>query len=161
VPDYSKVPVGFVDLTLGVWGQDSTFRPVTTRRYGTESSLLAARAILFDRRPGSWPRDYPLHYTIRQTSGDPVTQGDTLVRLEASGRPVVIRPHSGELFIGDYALEVQLVEGKSRWRVDRSFSVEASGPPQGREFDRTLEVLAYIARPEEIDYLRSLPPEKQ
>lgn len=161
VPDYSKVPVGFVDLALGVWGEDSTFHPVTTRRYGTESSRLAARAMLFDRRPGTWPRDYPLHYVVRQAVGDPVAQGDTLVRLEASGRPVVLRPHAGELFIGDYTLEVQLVQGKSRWRVERSFAVEASGPPQGREFDRTLEVLAYIARPEEIDYLRSLPPEKQ
>ncbi len=161
VPDYSKVPVGFADLVLGTWSGDSSFAPAHTRRFGPESSRLAARAVLFDRRSGPWPRDYLLHYTLHQESGEVVAEGDTLVRLEASGQPVVLRPHTEELFLGDYALEIRLVQAKSRWRVERSFEVEASGPPRGKEFERMLEVLAYIARPEELDYLRSLPPEQQ
>jgi GWxTD domain-containing protein len=161
IPDYSKVPVGFADLILGSWERDSVFREQPTRRFGQEASRLGARAVLFDRRPGAWPRDYPLHYELRQEDGEQVAQGDTVVRLAASGRPLTLRLRGLDLFLGSYVLEVRLSQGKSRWRVERSFEVEAAGPPRGKEFTRLLEVLAYIARPDEIDYLSSLPPEQQ
>ena len=156
VPDYSRVPVGFADLELGVADSSGNFRPLATRVYGNDVRGLAARAILFDRRPGSWPRTYRFQYRILDDIGARLSEGVSDVTLRRSADPVMIRPTSTDLFVGSYALEVELVEGRSRWRVDRSFDVEESGPPRGAEFERLLEPLTYIARSEEIERLRNL-----
>jgi len=161
VPDYSRLPVGFADLELGVVDSLSGFHPVATRRFGAEVEHLGVRASLFDRRPGPWPRRYPLQYRIRDEDGQILVNGSREVSLAASGEPVVIQPSGAELFLGSYVFEVELVEGKSHWRVERSFDVDESGPPRGREFERMLEPLAYIASPEELDWLRSLPADQQ
>ena len=161
VPDYSRVPVGFADLELGVVDSLAGFRAVPTRRFGLDVARLAARVALFDRRPGAWPRTYPFHYRILDESGEEVVTGDQVVTLGHSAEPVLVRPGGNSLFLGTYTLEVALVEGRSRWRVDRSFEVEESGPPRGREFERMLEPLSYVAEPGEIEHLRSLPPEEQ
>jgi GWxTD domain-containing protein len=83
------------------------------------------------------------------------------VTVSHSAEPIVVRPQNTDLFIGSYTLEVELAEGRSRWRVERSFEVEESGPPRGREFERMLEPLAFIATSAEIEQLRSLPVEQQ
>ncbi|HYM82266.1 MAG TPA: GWxTD domain-containing protein [Candidatus Limnocylindria bacterium] len=161
VPDYSKVPVGFTDLELGLADSAGAFAPVPTRVFGVDVRRLAARAALFDRRPGEWPRRYPLRYRILDDAGESVVAGDTTVTIGRSAEPVVIRPRSTELFVGHYLLELELDEGKSHWRVDRSFDVDESGPPRDREFERMLEPLSYIATSEEIAQLRALPPQDQ
>jgi GWxTD domain-containing protein len=161
IPDYSRVPVGFVELELGVSAADGEFLPVPTRRYGLNIRRLAARVALFDRRDGPWPRSYPFGYRILDETGAPVLSGRREATLERSGAAVVIVPDSSDLFVGSYVMEVELAEGRSRWRVERGFEVEESGPPRGREFERVLEPLAYIAEPEEIDHLGHLPPEEQ
>ena len=161
MPDYSRIPVGFADLELGVADTTGGFRPVLTRRYGTEAERIAARATLFDRRAGAWPRRYPLRYRIRDEDGEVLIDGTQEVSLPASGQPVVVRPTGVDLFLGSYVFEVELAEGKSHWRVERSFDVDESGPPRGREFERMLEPLSYIASPQEMDWLRALPPEQQ
>jgi GWxTD domain-containing protein len=162
VPDYSRVPVGFADLELGVADSSgAAFTPVTTRVYGLDSGRLCARVTLFDRRPGGWPRPYTFHYRVLDDEGQEVSAGSQPVSLERSAQPVLVKPAVGGLFIGSYDLEIQLVEGRSRWRAERSFEVEESGPPRGKEFDRMLEPLAYIATPEEIEHLRTLAPAAQ
>ncbi len=161
VPDYARLPVGFADLELGVADSTGEFRPVATRRLGTEVGRIAARASLFDRRPGPWPRRYPLQYRIRDEAGQVLISGTQDVSLAASGEPAIVRPARAELFLGSYVFEVELVEGKSHWRVERSFDVDESGPPRGREFERMLEPLSYIASPGEMDWLRALTPEQQ
>jgi GWxTD domain-containing protein len=161
VPDHSKVPVGFADLELGVADSAGSFTPVPTRRLGLNVALLAARAVLFDRRPGTWPRHYSFRHRIRDEHGDELLTGVQDVTLQRSAEPVVIRPEKPDLFLGSYVFEVELAEGQSKWRVERSFEVEESGPPRGKEFERMLEPLAYIAESGEIDHLRSLPPEQQ
>ena len=115
----------------------------------------------FDRRSGSWPRKYEFHYRILQDTGDDVVTGDRQVVLGQSAEPTIVRPSSSSLFLGNYVFEVSLIEGRSRWRVTRSFEVEESGPPRGKEFERMLEVLSYIAEPGEVEELRSLPPDQQ
>ena len=162
VPDYSKVPVGFADLELGV--TDTTtkaFASVTTRRFGINAGQLAARVTLFDRRPGPWPRSYSFHYRILDETSQEITVGTQPVTLARSADPVIVQPPNVGLFIGSYTLEIQLVEGKSRWRAERSFEVEESGPPRGKDFDRILEPLSYIASDQEIATLRALRPEQQ
>ncbi len=161
VPDYARIPVGFADLEMGVADSTGGFRPVATRRFGPEAGRIAARASLFDRRPGAWPRRYPLQYRIRDEDGQVLISGSQEVSVAASGEPVIVRPEQAELFLGSYVFEVELVEGKTHWKVERSFDVDESGPPRGREFERMLEPLSYIASPEELDWLRSLPPEQQ
>ena len=161
VPDYSKIPVGFADLELGVADSSSQFRPVPTRLFGLEVRQLAARAVLFDRRPGNWPRRYRFRCRITDETGEELVAGPVEVTINRSAEPVIVRPPSSDLFLGNYVFELELVERSSRWRVSRSFEVEESGSPRGREFERMLEPLAYIARPEEIDRLRNLPPERQ
>jgi len=161
VPDHSRVPVGFADLELGVADSAGTFTPVPTRRMGLNVAWLAARAVLFDRRPGSWPRRYSFRHRIRDDRGEELLTGMQEVTLQHSAEPVVIRPTKPDLFLGSYVFEVELAEGPSKWRVERSFEVEESGPPRGKEFERMLEPLAYIAEPGEIDALRALAPEQQ
>ncbi len=161
VPDYSKVPVGFSDLELGLVDSAQTFTPSTTRRFGLEVKQLAARAQLFDRRPGGWPRTYDFHFRILDDSGNEIVTGSQPTTVSRSAEPVVVRPRSTELFIGDYHFELELGEDRTKWRVDRSFEVEQSGPPRGREWDRMLEAMSYIAEPREIEALRALPPDQQ
>ena len=161
VPDYTRMPVGFSDLELGVVDSTGGFRPIPTRQFGMESGRIGARASLFDRRPGDWPRSYSFVYRIRGEVGDVIVSGNQDVTMAASGDSVVLRPAMTDLFLGSYVFEVELAEGKSHWRVERTFEVEESGPPRGREFVRMLEPLAYIITPKELDWLRSLPPEQQ
>ncbi len=161
VPDYSKIPVGFADLELGVVDSTGAFSSNSTRRFGIEVARLAVRATLFDRRPGSWPRSYSFRYRILDESGDEIVAGTQPVTLARSADPILVRPSSSNLFLGPYTFEITLNEGRSRWRVDRSFEVEESGPPRGREFERLLEALSYIAEPREVEALRALPPEQQ
>ncbi len=160
VPDYSKVPVGFADLELGV-ADSSGFRAVPSRLFGLDVRNLAARVLLLDRRPGSWPRRYRFRCRITNDTGEEVVNGPVEVTMSRSAEPMIVRPPSSDLFLGNYVFEIELADGSSRWRADRSFEVEESGSPRGRDFERMLEPLAFIARPEEIDHLRSLPVERQ
>ena len=161
VPDYSHVPVGFSDLELGVADSTGGFRPVATRIFGAEVRSLAARAALFDRRAGGWPRVYDFHYRILDESGSALSEGKTQATVMHSAEPLILRAGGHDLFLGHYVMEVELVDGRSRWRVERSFDVEESGPPRGAEFERMLEPMGYIASGEEIQRLRDLPPDAQ
>ena len=161
VPDYSKVPVGFADLELGLADSVQNFRPVPTRVFGPEVKSLAARVAMFDRRPGAWPRHYTFRYRVIEEAGQPSVEKSVGVTMSRSAEPVIVGPIATDLFVGSYTLEVGLSEGKNRWRVERAFEVEESGPPRGQEFQKILEPLAYVATSEEIDFLRNLPPDRQ
>lgn len=162
VPDFAKVPVGFADLELGIADSAGVnYQPVPTREFGMNASQIAARVRLFDRRPGSWPRSYNFHYRILDDTGREVTVGSQAFSLTGSAEPVILKPSAGSLFVGSYVMEVSLVEGKSKWRVERSFEVAESGPPSGKEFERILEPLSYIATPEEINRMQSLSGDRQ
>jgi GWxTD domain-containing protein len=162
VPDYARVPVGFADLEVGTVDSAGQFRGNPTRRFGLDVQRLAARAALFDRRPGSWPRSYQFRYRILDETGNELLSGTHLDTLQRSADAAVIRPAATDLFLGSYQFEVELNEGgSSRWRVDRSFEVEQSGPPRGKEWDRMVEALAYIADPREIQELRALTVDQQ
>lgn len=159
--DLGKVPVGFSDLELGLADSASGFVPVATRRFGDGASGLTARAVLLDRRAGDWPREARLHWKVSETTGDLVREGDTTVVLRQPVQTVEIRTGAPELFIGDYLFELERVEAKSRWRTSRSFEVEESGPPRGKEFEQMLEALSYIADKDEIDEMRDVPVDRQ
>lgn len=161
VPDYSRVPVGFADLELGVADSGGVFRGVPTRVYGIEIRHLAARAVLFDRRAGEWPRRYRFTYRVLDEMGEQMHAGVADATLGRSAEPLLIGPLGADLFVGRYTLEVELAEGRSRWRVNRSFEVEESGPPQGADYQRMLEALSYIASEEEMQALRELPADQQ
>lgn len=161
VRDLSRLPVGFADLELGIVDSTGRFTPNPSRSFGYESGGLAARTVLVDRRAGTWPRDYHYHWRIQDPSGGTSAQGDTVVNVQRSAEPVLLRPTRTDLFIGDYSLEVEMREGKTSWRTARSFEVEESGPPHGHEFDELLEALAYIAGSAEVDAMRGLAPDAQ
>jgi len=159
--DLAKVPVGFADMQLGVLDSAGAFTPVPTRTFGFESDRIAARVLAFDRRPGAWPRQAALHYRVLDDQGEVQLQGDTAVALTQGTQTLIVRPTRSELFIGQYALELERIEGKTRWRTSRSFEIEESGPPRGKDWNQILEALTYIAPPEEVDAMRNLPPDKQ
>ena len=159
--DLARVPVGFADLQLGVVDSAGAFTVMPTRRFGLNAEDFGVRVVAFDRRPGEWPRSLQLHYRVVDETGTVFTQGDTAVTLARSADAVVLRPAHMDLFIGSYSIEVERVEGKSRWRTTRSFEVEESGPPRGREFVQMLDALAYIATSEEVDAMRNLAPADQ
>jgi GWxTD domain-containing protein len=161
VPDYARLPVGFADLELGIVDSIGGFRAMPARQFGMDSGRIAARAALFDRRSGDWPRRYAFQYRIRGEDGEIIVSGNQDATLAASGDSVVLRPPMSDLFLGSYVFEVELAEGKSHWRTERAFDVDESGPPRGREFTRMLEPLAYIVSPQEMDWLRSLPADQQ
>jgi len=161
VRDLSAVPVGFADLELGVVDSAGSFVPFPSREFGYNSGAIAVRAVLLDRRAGGWPRQYHLRGRVVDEGGAAQAQGDTNVSVRRFAEPIVLRPPHGDLFIGDYTFELEMREGKTAWRTSRTFSVEESGPPRGREFDQILEALAYIADPSEVDAMRGKPPEQQ
>jgi len=159
--DLGKVPVGFSDLELGLGDSAASFVPVATRRFTDGAAGLVARAVIVDRRPGEWPRRASLRWKITEPDGVLAHEGDTTVTLAQQAQSIQIRPRFGELFIGDYVFEVERVEGKSRWRTSRSFEVEESGPPRGREFALMLEALSYIADQDEVEGMRDLTEDRQ
>jgi GWxTD domain-containing protein len=161
VRDLSRVPVGFADLELGVMDSAGVFGSQPSRSFGLESEALAVRAVLVDRRPGPWPRAYHYLWRVQDESGTVASQGDTTVNVGRPAEPVLLRPSGRELFIGAYAFELELREGKTSWRTSRSFEVEESGPPVGRAFDEMLEALSYIAESNEVDAMRGQPREQQ
>jgi GWxTD domain-containing protein len=161
IPDYSKIPVGLSDLELGIADSSGAFTAVPARTFGMDVERLAVRLALFDRRGGSWPRHYDLHYRILDEYGTEVSTGRQNVELQHSADPILVRPDRTDLFVGRYSVVIELVEGSSKWRVDRSFEVEESGPPRGRDFVQMLEPLSYIAAPEEISALKALKPDDQ
>ena len=161
VRDLSAVPVGFADLELGVVDSSASFVPFPSREFGYNSGAIAVRAVLLDRRGGNWPRPYRYRWRVVDEGGTAEAQGDTNVTVQRFAEPIVLRPPHGELFIGDYTFELEMREGKTAWRTSRTFSVEESGPPRGREFDQILEALAYIADPSEVDAMRGKSPEQQ
>jgi GWxTD domain-containing protein len=116
---------------------------------------------MFDRRPGPWPRRYTFRYRVLDDVGQRVVEGTAEVTMSRSAEPVLIGPIESDLFVGPYSLEVELAEERSRWRVERRFEVEESGPPRGQDYERMMEPLAYIANPEEIEYLRGLSADRQ
>jgi len=157
IEDWSKVPVGFSDLELGTADSTDHFVPNAERRFGREVARLAGRAVLFDRRPGPWPRRYAIVLRLRDEGGAVLATDERTLTAPATGEPLILRPSRTDLFVGGYALEAELVEGRSHWRVSRSFEVQESGPPQGADFERMLEPLAYIAEDSEVEALRRLP----
>lgn len=161
VADLGKVPVGFSDLELGVSDSVASFVPVTTRRFAGGAEGLTARAVLLDRRAGDWPRQVRLVWKISEVAAEVVHQGDTTLTVQSPAQTVALRPRIPELFIGDYLFEVERVEGKSRWRTSRSFEVEESGPPQGKEYSLILEALSYIGDEDEISAMRKVAPAQQ
>ena len=161
VRDLSRVPVGFADLELGLVDSTGAFVPFPSREFGFNSQGIAVRAVLVDRRPGPWPRDYHYHWRVLDEAGSVALQGDTALTVRRAAEPVVLRPQHGELFIGAFTFELEMREGKTSWRTSRAFDVEESGPPRGREFDQILEALAYVAEPSEVDAMRGKPPEQQ
>jgi GWxTD domain-containing protein len=161
VRDLSAVPVGFADLEMGVLDSTGAFVPFPTREFGFNSGAIVVRAVLVDRRSGSWPRQYRYHWRVLDETGTANAQGDTTISLARFAEPVVLRPPHSDLFIGDYTFELEMREGKTAWRTSRTFSVEESGPPRGKEFDQILEALSYIADASEVDAMRNKPPDQQ
>ncbi len=161
VRDLSRVPVNFADLELGLVDSSGRFIPFPGRQFGFNSNGVAMRSVMLDRRPGVWPRPYQYHWRLLDDAGATVAQGDTNVSVERPAMPVVMRPAHGELFIGGYSLELELQEGKTSWRTARTFEVEESGPPRGRDFDQLLEALAYVAEDPEISPMRGQTPAAQ
>ncbi len=161
VPDLSGVPLGLSDLALGTADSAGAFVPVPSRAFGLEVRSLAARLALFDHRPGGWPRALTLRYRVLDDLRLEVLAGDCPVNMGRPVERVVLRVPAGDLFLGDYVLEVGLDGEGTRWRVERSFEVVESGAPRGRDFARVMEVLSYIAEPGEVARLRSLAPGAQ
>ena len=161
VPDYSKIQLGLAELELGVEDPIQGFHPVPSRRYGLEVSRIAARVAVFDRHSGGWPRTHVVKYRLLDEGGTAVATGSREIQLERENQTVIVRPDSTALFLGSYSFELEIGEGKSRTRVDRTFEVEDSGPPRGKEFDRMLEPLSYIAEAKDVDKMRKLPPDQQ
>ncbi len=161
VPDLSRVPLGLSDLALGLSDSAGAFVPMPARMYGLEARALAARVVLFDHRPGPWPRVLTLAYRVLDEMREEELAGTMPVTMAHAVEPVVLRIPAGGLFLGEYLLEVSLLGGESPWRVERSFEVTESGPPRGQDFTRIMEVLSYIAEPGEVARLRSLEPARQ
>jgi GWxTD domain-containing protein len=158
IADWSSVPVGFSDLELGTADSVAGFQYQAGRVFGREVGRLAGRIAVFDRRPGAWPRRYQLAIRLRDDNGNVLFEETRAATAAVSGDAILVKPSRTDLFVGSYVLEVELVEGRTHWKIDRSFQVEDSGPPPGTEFERMLEPLGYIAEAGEIEALQRLAP---
>lgn len=144
VSDFARLPIAFADLQVGTLDSLGVFAANPTRRFGTDADRLAFRATLVDRRPGPWPRDYRFGWRISGEGLSGAQVGDTLLSLASSGLATVVRTGGRSLFIGRYLLEASVEDGKDKVRMERSFEVEESGAPQGRDYEIMLEALSYV-----------------
>src|SRR5262249_45678614 len=87
VRDLSRVPVGFADLELGLVDSTGAFVQFPSREFGFNSGGIAVRAVLVDRRPGPWPRDYHYHWRVLDEAGSVAAQGDTAVTRPPPAEP--------------------------------------------------------------------------
>jgi GWxTD domain-containing protein len=159
--DLARATIGLADLQLGILDSLGSFVGAPTRTFGYDSDRLAARVTTFDRRAGGWPRPAPLHWRILDGESQVRAQGDTIVQQSRTTQDFLVRSTAGELFIGDYSFELERTDGKARYRTARTFEIEESGPPRGKEFDMLLEALSYIATSDEIDVMRKLNADQQ
>lgn len=153
--DPSRVPVSFSDLELGLVDSVGRFVALPARQYGYDSGEMAVRVSVLDRRAGPWPRAHAYRWRVVDESGATLREGDTTVTVPRPASPVVLRPTHGELFIGGYAFELELREGRTTWRTERAFEVDESGPPRGRDYEQMLEALAYVAEINEVEAMRT------
>ncbi len=157
--DRSKDPIAFTDLEMGYIDR-GTFVPLPSRRYGLNSRMLAARAAVREKRDGAWPRDYAIVRRIRDELGNLRREERGSTRIPGPGEPVVFRPDSVDLFLGSYVIELEIERDGARARERRSFEIEESRPPRGRELERLVVPLSYIAEPGEESMFRKRSKEQ-
>lgn len=159
VEDRSKMDLAITDLELGYTNQ-GTFVPLPSRRYGLNSVSLAARASVRDKKSGAWPREYAMVRRIRDEFGTVRREERGTARIPAAGEPVVFRPDSVDLFLGSYVIELEIERPGAKARERRSFEIEESRPPRGREMERLIGPLSYISEPGEEGMFRHRSPEQ-
>ncbi|MGH7725046.1 MAG: GWxTD domain-containing protein [Candidatus Eiseniibacteriota bacterium] len=150
--------LGLGDLQFGFCRSDSAFLSVPSRRYEADLAAMCVRGTVYDRRADTPGRTGNLYWTIRNEVGTVQSKGDTVVALGPESR-FVLRPRINELFLGTYALEVEVVDGERKWKTERTFEIETLTLPRGQNYATVIEILSYIATDADDQMLRSAQTE--
>lgn len=173
VPDAPAGPIWFTDLSLGMFAVDSvasahaaTLDPNPSRTYGENLSRFAFTGEVVDNRPATVPDStYRFHYQVMSDMQKAVAQGDTAVVRRGSRTPFLIHMLLGPLDPGSYRVVLDLVspvpkppKGKKPFpiRREKSFVVEQTAAAVALDPKTSLEVLEYIATPEEKRQMNKL-----
>ena len=153
VPEFGAGALGLGDLQFGFCSSDSGFVSVPSRRFEADLASLCVRGAIYDRRSDEAVKSYVLRYTVRDESGSDVAHGDTTVAGGAS-EAFTLRPAVEDLFLGSYTFELEVAEGRRKWRASRAFEVETLTMPRGQNYVTVIEILAIIGSDQEIEALR-------
>ncbi len=160
VPAFGPGALGLGDLQFGFCRPDSTFVPVPSRRYEADLAAKCVRGVIYDRRPDAAGRTGHLYWTVRNETGVVQSKGDTAVALGPESS-FVLRPRVEELFLGTYALEVEVRDEERKWRTERTFEIETLTLPRGQNYATVIEILSYIASEPEAQVLRAAQTEEE
>ena len=175
VPSASPGVVWFSDLTLGTvepqgsGSPQDRFVPNPSRRYGDNLINFAVTGEIFDRRGAGVDPSYHLYYKVASETGQQVAAGDTTLPRLQGRTPFLLRPRLASMGAGSYRFTVALnvpppagqKDGKNTTvRRDKSFEVEQSRATLGFASAQSVEVLRYIATPEEGNEIGKLRDEE-
>jgi GWxTD domain-containing protein len=160
MPQFGEGALGLGDLEFGFCRDESTFVSLPARRYEADLAAMCVRGAIYDRSRAAAALPVRLIWAIRDEQGATPVKGDTTVAVEGSAK-FVLHPRAGDLFLGTYTFELEAREGNRRWKSARDFDVETLSLPRGQNYDTVVEILSYIATPEEYDALRGARTDAQ
>jgi len=153
VPAFGAGALGLGDLQFGYCGADSSFSLLPSRKFEANLEAFCVKGAVYDRRSDDSLRSYQLKYVVSGEVGDDLVKGDTTVTLGRGGE-FYLHPNVRDLFLGAYAISVEVKEGSRSWRTARTFEVETLNLPRGQNYSTVVEILSYVATDQEYAELK-------
>jgi GWxTD domain-containing protein len=167
VPSAPQGQIWITDLSLGTLssraadsaGVRGRLDPNPSRRFGENIGSLAAYGEIVDTRPeGSREPTYRIEYRIVSDPSDDVFRADTVIARGDGRTPMLLAPKISTLDPGTYRFVVELLgippapgrKKPERVRREKAFDVDQSIASFSADPRSSLEVLRYIAEPQEI-----------
>ncbi|HEU4725907.1 MAG TPA: GWxTD domain-containing protein [Candidatus Eisenbacteria bacterium] len=169
VPSATRQSLWFSDLSLGTVADSAAsaaaprdrFVPVPGRRFGLDLPLLAVLGEVVDSRAGAasaGEEPYRIASRVVNELQEVVWKGDTTIVRVGPRTPFLLRPRLRSLEAGTYRVILELTSptvtppGKKKpepIRRERPFEVEQTSANLAWETKGSIEVLRYIANPDE------------
>lgn len=160
VPDYESLPLSISSLwiTDGDSCEEGPDLPpsrhLLSRGFGEP---LAAREVVgevYRASPGEEP--VRLIWRITSSRGETKQQGEQMLPAGRSAS-FCIRPDLAQLWLGAYEFDLRARAGGREARRRFGFQIEATSGAFDADLERSLELIAIIADPQELEHLKSIP----
>ncbi|MBI5837608.1 MAG: GWxTD domain-containing protein [Candidatus Eisenbacteria bacterium] len=153
------IQLGALADSLGPPRRDS-IRPSVSLVFGNPLPRLACFGEAYVQGPG--PDTVELRLRIFDESGAELADAPGVARVKDGVAAYLLRPPVDRLGVGGYLLEVQARWGGEKERRQLRFEMDETRIVFDEHFSEVIEMLALVARSDELDSLRDCPaPERQ